>query len=204
MTSTIFAILRGIRPEEAEPVAAALRDAGITRLEVPLNSPQPLQSIARIARAFGDELTVGAGTVLEPAQFAEIADAGGTFIVSPNFDAEVVFATRRAGLVSFPGVFTATECFAASKAGASALKLFPASILGPAGIKALRAVLPADVALVAVGGVSVHNLAEFAAAGADGFGIGGELFRPGDRPEEVHRKARAFAEAEAATKQDAA
>ena len=143
MTRNIIAILRGITPEEAEPVCEALLEAGLTTIEIPLNSPRPLQSIAALAKKFGSQAVIGAGTVLTAREVRDVADAGGRIIVSPSFDAEVVAETKALKLASWPGVLTPSECFAALKAGADGLKIFPCSVVGPAGIKAMRAVLPA-------------------------------------------------------------
>ena len=192
MSRPIIAILRGIRPDEAVPVGQALIDAGIDRIEVPLNSPDPLDSISRLAGAFGQQAQIGAGTVLTPVEVREIHAAGGQLIVSPNFDADVVAETKSLGMQSFPGVFTATECFAALKAGADGLKIFPAFKLGTDGLKALRDVLPKDCPVYAVGGVGVDDIAAWRAAGANGFGIGGALYKPGATPDEIAGKARAF------------
>lgn len=192
MSRPIIAILRGIRPDEAVPIGAALIDAGIDRIEVPLNSPDPLDSIARLADAFGSRALIGAGTVLTPDQVRQIHAVGGRLIVSPNFDADVVAETASLRMKSYPGVFTATECFAALKAGADGLKIFPAFKLGSDGLKALRDVLPKDCPVYAVGGVGVDDLAEWMAAGASGFGIGGALYRPGATPDQIFETARAF------------
>lgn len=192
MSRPIIAILRGIRPDEAVPIGAALIDAGIDRIEVPLNSPDPLDSIARLADAFGSRALIGAGTVLTPDQVRQIHAVGGRLIVSPNFDADVVAEAASLRMKSYPGVFTATECFAALKAGADGLKIFPAFKLGSDGLKALRDVLPKDCPVYAVGGVGVDDLAEWMAAGASGFGIGGALYRPGATPDQIFETARAF------------
>ncbi|MCV2445933.1 2-dehydro-3-deoxy-6-phosphogalactonate aldolase [Paracoccus sp. DMF] len=190
MTQPIIAILRGLTPPEALPVARALIESGITRIEVPLNSPDPLENIRLMAAAFGGQATLGAGTVLTPEQVGRVADAGGRMIVSPNADPAVIRETRARGLESWPGVFTATECFAAIAAGATGLKLFPADQAGPAALKALRAVLPPEIPVYAVGGAGPQNFAEWHAAGAQGFGIGTALYKPGDAPETVATRAR--------------
>ena len=186
----IIAILRGIRPEEVLAVADALIGEGITKIEVPLNSPDAIASVAALAGRFGDVAVIGAGTVLTPADVDRVQAAGGGLIVSPDANPAVIARTKALGLLSYPGVMTPTDCFAALRAGADGLKLFPGSLIGPAGLKALRAVLPEGTEVLAVGGAGPGNFAEWFAAGASGFGIGTALYRPGDGADEVAACAR--------------
>lgn len=188
----LIAILRGVTQSEVVAVGAALFDAGFRLIEVPLNSPDPLNSITRLAQAFAGRAVVGAGTVLRAADVAAVRTAGGTMIVSPNTNIEVIAATRAGDLVSLPGVATPSEAFAALDAGATALKLFPAEAASPAVLKAIRAVLPAGARVLPVGGITPGNMAPWVEAGAAGFGIGSALYSPGVGPDEISRRARAF------------
>lgn len=188
----LVAIIRGVRPDEVEAIGEALIDAGIRIVEVPLNSPDALDSIARLAKRFGTDATIGAGTVLDPEEVRRVADAGGELIVSPNVEVAVIEATVATGLVSSPGFFTPTEAFRALQAGAHALKLFPAEAASPGVLKAQLAVLPRDVPVLAVGGITPQNMAEYRAAGARGFGLGSGLYSAGRSATEVADRARAY------------
>ncbi len=188
----LVAILRGIRPEEVLDVAAALHEAGIGAIEVPLNSPSPLESVSRLAAKFGDRCLCGAGTVLRPADVDAVHAAGGRLIVTPNTVPAVIERAVALGLTVMPGFATATEAFAALGAGAGMLKLFPAASYGPTHLKALRDVLPAAVSVFAVGGVGAANLAPWRMAGCAGLGVGGDLYRAGHPAGEVHRRALAL------------
>lgn len=188
----LIGIIRGVTPADAVGIGKALLDGGIRIIEVPLNSPEPFASIGAIADAIGEEALVGAGTVLDPADVQKVKQAGGRIIVSPNMNPAVIAATVGSGMISSPGIFTPTEAFAALEAGAHALKLFPAEAASPAVVKALKAVLPNDVPLIIVGGVTPESIGAWLDAGADGFGLGGGLYRPGQSAEETLAKARAY------------
>ena len=188
----LVAIIRGVTPGEAEAIGQAVFDAGIRIIEVPLNSPEPIESIARLAAKFGDSMLVGAGTVLEPGKVGEIAAVGGRLIVSPNTNVEVIEETVDAGLVSCPGYFTPSDAFDALEAGATALKLFPAEGASPAVLKAQRAVLPRTVPILVVGGVKPDAMRPWRDAGANGFGLGGGLYQPGQSADDTAAKARAY------------
>ena len=189
---SLIAILRGVTPDEAADMARALVAAGITMIEVPLNSPEPLKSITAMKEAVGDAAMIGAGTVLTPDDVANVKAANGEFVVSPNCDTDVIKKTKELGMGSWPGVLTPTECFAAIKAGADGLKIFPASIIGADGIKAMRAVLPKETPVYAVGGVGPDDFATYAKAGCDGFGLGSGIFKPGMTVDDVSNAAVAY------------
>lgn len=191
----LIAILRGVKPEEVEGVGDALVEAGFTLIEVPMNSPDPLDSIARLARRFEGRAVIGAGTVLTEGQVEQVRAVGGTMIISPNANTRVIVASAKAGMVSLPGVVTPTEAFAAIEAGATALKLFPAEGSSPQVLKAMRAVLPKDMRLLPVGGIGPDNMGPWRDAGAAGFGLGSALYKPGFTAAEVGTRARAFVSA---------
>lgn len=188
----LVAILRGVRPDEVEPIGDALVAAGFTLIEVPMNSPDPLDSIGRLVRRLDGRALVGAGTVLTPDQVRAVQQVGGRLIISPNSDLSVIAQSAQVGLVSMPGYFTPTEAFAAVQAGASALKLFPAEAATPAVLKAQRAVLPKDLPILVVGGINPDNMAPWVAAGANGFGLGSALYKPGATAAQVSEAAQAF------------
>jgi len=185
MSRNLIAILRGITPAEVLDHATALLDAGIEAIEVPLNSPQPWDSIARLLDRYGAQARIGAGTVLTVAQVQRLAGMGARLVVSPDCNPAVIAATRAAGMESWPGVMTPTECLSAIAAGATGLKLFPASIIGPGGLAAIRAVLPPALPVYAVGGAGPDDFAAWRAAGAAGFGLGSALYRPGQTPQQT-------------------
>lgn len=189
MSRKIIAILRGITPDEAVPITEALIDAGITSIEVPLNSPDPFTSIKRMVDAFGQSALIGAGTVLNPDDVLRLHRIGAGMVVSPDCNPRVIVATKQAGMQSFPGVMTPTECFTALRNGADGLKLFPGSLIGPEGLKAIKAVLPQGTQTYAVGGASPSNFADWFAAGVDGFGIGSALYAPGSSVTDISARA---------------
>lgn len=188
----LIAILRGLPPDDAEAVGAALVEAGFEAIEVPMNSPRPLVSVERLVKRFGDVAMIGAGTVLTAAEVHAVAMAGGRLIVAPNLDAEVLSATAERRMVSMPGVFSPTEALSALRRGASALKFFPAVGMGAAGIGAIRAILPQQTLVGAVGGVTEADFPSYWAAGTRLFGLGSSLYKPGEKPAEVAAKARAI------------
>lgn len=188
----LVAIIRGVTPDEVEAIGEAILAGGIEIIEVPLNSPEPLESIRRLAGRLGARALVGAGTVLDEGQVGQVAEAGGRLIVSPSTNVGVIHASVMAGMVSSPGYFTPSEAFAALDAGAHTLKLFPAEGASPTVLKAHKAVLPPNVPVLAVGGITPDNMAGWVEAGANGFGLGGGLYKPGQSPEETEAKARAY------------
>lgn len=191
----LIAILRGITPDEAVPIAGVLCEAGFKCIEVPLNSPEPFESIRRIAEAFGADCLIGAGTVTSASDVERVRHAGGRLIVMPHSDTVVIKAAKQAGMVCAPGVSTLTEAFAALNAGADMLKVFPAELIAPSVLRAWRSVLPRTVQLLPVGGITAHGMGTYVAAGAYGFGLGGTLFQPGCTPDDVREQARQFASA---------
>ena len=191
----LVAILRGVKPAEVAPIGAALIEAGFAIIEVPLNSPDPIASIASLQAAFGSRALIGAGTVTTPARVAEVAATGAKLLVMPHADVAVIRAAKAAGMICIPGILTPPEGFAALAAGADGLKLFPAELAGPAVLRALRSVFPAGTAFLPVGGIRPDNMGGFVEAGAAGFGLGSALYRPGDTAATVAVKAAAFVSA---------
>ncbi|WP_204115566.1 2-dehydro-3-deoxy-6-phosphogalactonate aldolase [Shimia biformata] len=189
MSREIIAILRGVRPDEVLEIGSALVETGIDQIEVPMNSPDPLRSVGILANGLGGRAQIGAGTVLTADDVAPVHDVGGTLIVSPDCNPDVITRTKALGMTSYPGVLTPSECFLALRHGADGLKFFPGSLLGPEGLKALRAVLPAGTRTYAVGGAGPENFADWFAAGVTGFGIGSALYKPGMSPDDVARRA---------------
>lgn len=185
----LIAIMRGVKPEEVVEIGYALVEAGITIIEVPLNSPTPFESISRLKKSLPADILIGAGTVLNPQDVDRLADCGGGIVVSPNVDTAIIEQTRSRGMLSLPGVFTATEAFQAIAAGASGLKFFPASVMGASGVKALRAVLPFDIPLGAVGGVEAEQFNGYHQAGIHFFGLGSNLYKAGDNAQTVSLRA---------------
>jgi 2-dehydro-3-deoxyphosphogalactonate aldolase len=190
MRRDLVAILRGLKPDEAHDVVMALVDAGLEAIEIPLNSPDPFRSIEIAAKAAGEHCLIGAGTVLTAEDTDRLAEVGGRLFVSPNVEAEVIARAARHGMVVMPGVFTPSEALAALAAGASGLKFFPASVLGPSGISAIRAILPPGTVIAAVGGVGDENFAEYAKAGIRAFGLGSSLYKPGASSKDTAQRAR--------------
>jgi 2-dehydro-3-deoxyphosphogalactonate aldolase len=191
MKRPLVAILRGVRPEETADIVSALVDSGMTAIEIPLNSPEPFRSIEIAAKRAPAGILIGAGTVLTPDDVARLHDVGGRLMVSPNVDPEIIASARARGMVTMPGVFSPTEALLAAKAGASSLKFFPASVLGAAGITAIRAVLPPDLLIAAVGGVSDAKFAYYTKAGITAFGLGSSLYKPGMTAAQIADRAKA-------------
>lgn len=195
MSRPLIAILRGIQPFEAVSIAGVILEAGIDKIEVPLNSPSPFDSIRAIAKKYGNQALIGAGTVLTVAQVKQVRAAGGQLVVSPNCDPNVIRATIAEGMQSWPGVFTPSEALTALKAGATGLKLFPGDMAGPNGLKAMRAILPIGTKVYAVGGTAPDNFSKWVEASANGFGLGTAIYKPGDTAETVTIKAQAIVKA---------
>ncbi|MDG2298736.1 MAG: 2-dehydro-3-deoxy-6-phosphogalactonate aldolase [Planktomarina sp.] len=195
MSRPLIAILRGIQPSEAVSIAGVILEAGVDKIEVPLNSPNPFDSIRAIAKKYGNQALIGAGTVLTVAQVKQVRAAGGQLVVSPNCDPNVIRATIAEGMQSWPGVFTPSEALTALKAGATGLKLFPGDMAGPNGLKAMRAILPIGTKVYAVGGTAPDNFSQWVKASANGFGLGTAIYKPGDTAETVSIKARAIVKA---------
>ena len=191
MKRPLVAILRGVRPQETADIVGALINSGMTAIEIPLNSPDPFRSIAMAVKKAPADTLIGAGTVLTPEHVEQLHDVGGRLMVSPNVDPDVIASAWDRGMVTMPGVFTATEALLAAKAGASALKFFPAGVLGASGITAIRAVLPAGLMIAAVGGISDKNFVEYTKAGIHAFGLGTSLYKPGMTATEVAERAKA-------------
>jgi 2-dehydro-3-deoxyphosphogalactonate aldolase len=191
----IIAILRGIKPEEAEAICATLEKAGIAIVEVPLNSPNALMSVSILSQVFGNRMLIGAGTLTDPKQVAEVAAAGGRLIVTPHADTEIVREAKRAGLYAVPGFFNPTEAFALLRVGADAIKLFPSEVLGIPMLRAIQAVLPGDTIVIPVGGVDAQNVVPWMTAGARGVGVGSSIYKPGDDAAIVETKARVLVDA---------
>ncbi len=198
----LVAILRGVQASEVESIGSALQRAGIRIVEVPLNSPSPLESIAILSRCFGSRMLIGAGTLTDPSQVGEVAAAGGRLIVTPHADTAIVRAAKQAGLFAAPGFFNPTEAFALLQAGADALKLFPAEVLGPPMLRAMRAVLPSSAIVIPVGGIGADQVEPWMAAGALGLGVGSSIYKPGDDAGIVEAKARALVAAVRAYKSE--
>ncbi|HJS84011.1 MAG TPA: 2-dehydro-3-deoxy-6-phosphogalactonate aldolase [Acetobacteraceae bacterium] len=188
----LIAILRGITPDAVVPIGAVLAEAGFAMIEVPLNSPEPIESVARLQTAFGDRVLIGAGTVASPSRVAEVAATGAKLLVMPHADVAVIRAAKDAGMICIPGIMTPTEGFAALAAGADALKLFPAELVGPSTLRAMRSVFPAGTLFLPVGGIAPDTMGGFLKAGAAGFGLGSALYRPGDTTATVAARAAAF------------
>lgn len=195
MSRNLIAILRGVKPDAVEDITAALLTAGIDRIEIPLNSPTPFDSITRIIKRFSGQGIFGAGTVLKVAEVERLGAMGANMVVSPNCDEAIIRATKTAGMLSYPGVMTPSECFTALNAGADGLKFFPGEVITPIGLKAMRAVLPTHTICFAVGGANARNFAEWREAGADGFGIGSAIYQPDDDAFTVAAKADAIVSA---------